>query len=117
MDHEVVKGVDLSGRSVDDLMIRRMQAFTNFALQVQLPPNPVRNLDNSLTPAQSRGAAFYSGQRPADVVVETGPADDGELEELAEQELSAHDELAARQDVRPVAIPRFPAGEQRASSP
>ena len=44
----------------------QMQAFTNFALQVQLPPNPVRNLDNSLTAAQSRGAAFYSGQRPAD---------------------------------------------------
>jgi DNA-binding beta-propeller fold protein YncE len=44
----------------------QMQAFTDFALQVQLPPNPVRNLDNSLTPSQSRGAAFYSGQRPAD---------------------------------------------------
>ncbi|CCE04888.1 conserved exported hypothetical protein [Bradyrhizobium sp. STM 3843] len=44
----------------------QMQAFTNFALQVQLPPNPVRNLDNSLTASQSRGAAFYSGQRPAD---------------------------------------------------
>jgi hypothetical protein len=44
----------------------QMQAFTGFALQVQLPPNPVRNLDNSLTPSQSRRAAFYSGQRPAD---------------------------------------------------
>jgi mono/diheme cytochrome c family protein len=44
----------------------QMQAFTNFALQVQLPPNPVRNLDNSLTPAQQRGAAFFAGPRPAD---------------------------------------------------
>jgi len=43
-----------------------MQAFTDFALQIQLPPNPVRNLDNSLTPTQQRGAAFFAGPRPAD---------------------------------------------------
>jgi len=43
-----------------------MQAFTDFALQVQLPPNPVRNLDNSLTPAQQRGAAFFAGPRLSD---------------------------------------------------
>ena len=29
-----------------------MQEFTDFQLQVQLPPNPMRELDNSLTPAQ-----------------------------------------------------------------
>jgi DNA-binding beta-propeller fold protein YncE len=44
----------------------QMQDFTDFALQIQLPPNPVRNLDNSLTPAQQRGAAFFAGPRPAD---------------------------------------------------
>ncbi len=43
-----------------------MQKFTNFQLQVQLPPNPVRNLDNSLTPAQAAGAAFYFGSRRSD---------------------------------------------------
>jgi hypothetical protein len=32
-----------------------MQLFTDFMLQVQLPPNPVRNLDNSLTAAQQDG--------------------------------------------------------------
>ena len=38
-----------------------MQQFTDFMLQVQLPPNPVRNLDNTLnnpsapTPSQQRG--------------------------------------------------------------
>jgi DNA-binding beta-propeller fold protein YncE len=47
----------------------QMQAFTDFALQVQLPPNPVRNLDNSLTPAQQRGAAFFAGPRPADGIL------------------------------------------------
>jgi DNA-binding beta-propeller fold protein YncE len=45
-----------------------MQKFANFQLQVQLPPNPIRNLDNSLTAAQLRGASFYSGSRPSDGV-------------------------------------------------
>ncbi len=43
-----------------------MNRFADFQLQVLPPPNPVRNLDNSLTPAQARGAGFYSGSRPAD---------------------------------------------------
>ncbi len=45
-----------------------MQTFADFQLQVLPPPNPVRNLDNSLTPAQLRGKAFYSGSRPSDGV-------------------------------------------------
>ena len=43
-----------------------MQRFTNFQLQVELPPSPIRNLDNSLTPAQAAGAAFYFGARRSD---------------------------------------------------
>jgi DNA-binding beta-propeller fold protein YncE/mono/diheme cytochrome c family protein len=43
-----------------------MQAFTDFALQLILPPNPVRNLDNSLTADQQAGANFYSGSRCSD---------------------------------------------------
>jgi DNA-binding beta-propeller fold protein YncE len=43
-----------------------MERFAAFQLAVQLPPNPVRNLDNSLTPAQRRGADFYFGSRPSD---------------------------------------------------
>lgn len=46
-----------------------MQAFADFQLQVMPPPNPVRNLDNSLTASQQRGRAFYSGSRPADGIV------------------------------------------------
>jgi hypothetical protein len=45
-----------------------MQQFADFQLQVFPPPNPVRNLDNSLTPAQQRGADFFSGARPSDGV-------------------------------------------------
>jgi DNA-binding beta-propeller fold protein YncE len=43
-----------------------MQKFTDFQLQVLPPPNPVRQLDNSLTPSQQRGRDFYMGPRPAD---------------------------------------------------
>jgi YVTN family beta-propeller protein len=46
-----------------------MQMFTDFQLQVVPPPNPVRNLDNSLTPSQQRGQSFFSGARPSDGVV------------------------------------------------
>jgi len=45
-----------------------MQGFADFQLQVLPPPNPVRNLDNSLTPTQQRGQAFFSGPRPSDGV-------------------------------------------------
>ncbi|MBM0106424.1 hypothetical protein JM946_16955 [Steroidobacter sp. S1-65] len=55
----------LIGRSsVPDLST--MQRFTDFQLEVQLPPNPIRNLDNSLTESQQRGRDFYFGPRRAD---------------------------------------------------
>jgi hypothetical protein len=37
------------------------QDFTNFALQLTLPPNPVRALDNGLSPQQSRARANFFG--------------------------------------------------------
>ncbi len=43
-----------------------MQRFTDFVLEIMLPPNPVRPLDNVLTPAQARGAAFFQGPRLSD---------------------------------------------------
>ncbi len=42
-----------------------MQAFADYQLQVMLPPNPVRRLDNTLTDAQQRGRDFFTGSRPA----------------------------------------------------
>lgn len=36
-----------------------MQAFTDFALQITYPPNPIRALDNSLTPNQQAGRDLY----------------------------------------------------------
>lgn len=36
-----------------------MQAFADFALQITYPPNPIRALDNSLTPDQQTGRDLY----------------------------------------------------------
>jgi YVTN family beta-propeller protein len=44
-----------------------MQRFTDFVLQVTYPPNPIRNLDNSLRPAEQLGRNLYFG-RITDVV-------------------------------------------------
>ncbi len=41
-----------------------MQQFADFILEVQLPPNPVRNLDNSLTAAQTDGRAMWFSCAP-----------------------------------------------------
>ncbi|MFN7938470.1 MAG: hypothetical protein U0R19_34400 [Bryobacteraceae bacterium] len=55
--------------SPDRPSMAEMQEFADFQLQVLPPPNPVRNLDNSMTAAQRRGANFYSGSRPSAGIV------------------------------------------------
>lgn len=50
--------VGLVGRSTE-LSPAELQAFTDFALQIIPPPNPVRNLDDSLTPIQQAGSDIY----------------------------------------------------------
>ncbi|WP_348652741.1 hypothetical protein [Polyangium sp. 6x1] len=50
--------VSLLGRTAQ-LGDDEMQAFTEFILQVAYPPNPIRNLDNSLTPSQQAGRNFF----------------------------------------------------------
>jgi hypothetical protein len=49
---------DLLGRSgpIDD---GAMEAFTAFILQLTYPPNPIRRLDNQLTPSQQAGRDFF----------------------------------------------------------
>ncbi|WP_437490147.1 beta-propeller fold lactonase family protein [Sorangium sp. So ce1014] len=51
---------DLLGRS-EFLEEEDMEAFTDFMLQVTYPPNPIRALDNSLTPDQQAGKTFFNG--------------------------------------------------------
>lgn len=50
--------VGLVGRS-EELGKADMQRFTDFAMALTPPPNPVRRLDNSLTRAQARGRDIY----------------------------------------------------------
>ena len=50
--------VGLVGRH-EELSEEQMQQFTDFALALTLPPNPVRQLDNSLTPEQQDGHDIY----------------------------------------------------------
>jgi DNA-binding beta-propeller fold protein YncE len=49
-----------------------MEAFTDFMLEVMYPPNPIRNLDNSLTPDQEAGRVFFTTRRAANVGPCTG---------------------------------------------
>ena len=37
----------------------QMQAYTDFVLTMNYPPNPIRNLDNSLTTSQNNGRTVY----------------------------------------------------------
>ena len=58
----------LLGRS-GPLTAAEMQAFTDFALQIMPPPNPIRALDNSLTPDQQAGSDYYLGPFLSDGVL------------------------------------------------
>ncbi len=52
----------LLGRDEGELDPADMQSFTNFALRLSYPPNPIRALDNSLTPQQQAGLDLYTGR-------------------------------------------------------
>ena len=47
-----------------ELSAEDLQAFTDFILQVTYPPNPIRSLDNQLTPFEQAGKAFFNAQLP-----------------------------------------------------
>ncbi|WP_437758567.1 beta-propeller fold lactonase family protein [Sorangium sp. So ce1389] len=55
-----VSFVDLLGRD-ETIADEDMDAFTDFILQVTYPPNPIRALDDSLTPDQQAGRDFFGG--------------------------------------------------------
>ncbi|MFI5395210.1 MAG: hypothetical protein ACHQ9S_06710 [Candidatus Binatia bacterium] len=57
----------LVGRATQ-LTPAQMQQFATFILQVTLPPNPNRALDNSLTAAQQAGRDFFMGSVPTDTL-------------------------------------------------
>jgi len=53
--------VGLLGRATE-LTAAEMQAFTDFALQITYPPNPIRALDNSLTVDQQIGKDIFENE-------------------------------------------------------
>ncbi len=54
--------VGLLGRTAEPTAAE-MNAFASFALKLTYPPNPIRRLDNSLTPMQQAGRDFYFGAK------------------------------------------------------
>ena len=58
-----------------------MNKFSDFALKIALPPNPIRGLDNSLSASAQKGQQFFHGERRADGAAEdtpiNGDSDDG----------------------------------------
>ena len=52
----------LLGRDEGEVDPADMDAFTEFALRLTYPPNPVRSLDNSLTTQQQAGLSLYTGR-------------------------------------------------------
>ncbi|MGI9274600.1 MAG: YncE family protein [Endozoicomonas sp.] len=67
---EGLLGLDVELGSPDNMAARArqladdMDKFADFMLAVQLPPNPIRPLDNSLSPAARQGKDFFLGQAP-----------------------------------------------------
>lgn len=57
-DNFIVAFEGLLGRATPPTTVE-MRRFRNFALDIVLPPNPVRALDNQLTPAQANARNFY----------------------------------------------------------
>lgn len=51
----------LVGRDDGELDPADMQAFADFALALTYPPNPIRALDNTLSPAAAQGLSRYNG--------------------------------------------------------
>lgn len=56
--------IDLENRNSPEVqaLSNDMDKFADFMLSVQLPPNPIRPLDNSFTPSAASGKDFFFGE-------------------------------------------------------
>lgn len=67
LDIELPKSVEVSNKSADVIALENdIDNFANFMLKVALPPNPIRNFDNSLSASAQKGADFFHGARRSD---------------------------------------------------
>jgi MYXO-CTERM domain-containing protein len=58
----------LLGREEGALRAEEMQRFADFALSIYYPPNPIRQLDNTLRPDEQRGSDIYFTRDGIDTV-------------------------------------------------
>ncbi len=66
MDIDLPESVNSPNKSAKVLQLEKdIDRFADFMLSVQLPPNPIRNLDNSLNTNAQIGKAFFHGERLA----------------------------------------------------
>ena len=71
MDISLPDSVENKTKSSSVLTLEQdMDKFADFMLRVALPPNPIRNLDNSLSNSAKVGEDFFHGERRSDGAAE-----------------------------------------------
>jgi DNA-binding beta-propeller fold protein YncE len=88
-----ITGLNGNDQPLDPEVFRE---FADFALQLTLPPNPIRSLDDSLTPDQAAARALYFGcssLSDEQLAARTCNGTDGELVEI---DAATHDCVCAR---------------------
>lgn len=82
LDIDLPEKVDSKNKSKQVIKLEQdIDKFADFMLSVALPPNPIRNLDNSLSHSAQVGFDFFHGQRRSDGAatdtILNGPSRDG----------------------------------------
>jgi len=82
LDIDLPDSVASANKSVEVQQLEQdIDTFADFMLNIQLPPNPVRSLDNSLSDSAQAGRDFFIGNRRSDGLAfdsdKNGPETDG----------------------------------------
>lgn len=82
MDIELPASVNAANKSAEVIQLESdIDDFADFMLNIQLPPNPIRPLDNSLSSSALVGKQFFHGERRSDGLAQdsgkNGPEVDG----------------------------------------
>ncbi|MCG7551047.1 hypothetical protein [Pseudoalteromonas sp. Of7M-16] len=74
LDIALHESVDTGLKTADVKQLEQdMEKFADFMLKVALPPNPIRNLDNSLSSSAHIGEQFFHGTRRSDGAAQDTP--------------------------------------------
>ncbi|WP_218061289.1 hypothetical protein [Pseudoalteromonas luteoviolacea] len=74
LDISLPETVDANNKTAEVQQLEQdMDKFADFMLKVALPPNPIRNLDNSLSSSAHIGEQFFHGERRADGAAQDTP--------------------------------------------